>query len=165
MSLFFRLPLRGRILLPVILLAGLCASLAAQTRAVPATGTATSVPQIARVDVFVSDKTPIAAGAESQSLSAIGKLELWNLDDMERFNARLAVNLPRDITEASRIVAERATNLSADEQTLLTRAANGQTRADGLHVERLPAVVINERHVYYGAPSIEAALQRYRSGQ
>ena len=44
-------------------------------------------------------------------------------------------------------------------------AANGQTRADGLHVERLPAVVINERHVYYGAPSIEAALHRYRSGQ
>ena len=155
----------NRILLTVVL-ASLCASLAAQTRAVPA-GTATSgaVAVIARVDVFVSDKTPIAAGAESQSLSAIGKLELWNLDDMERFNARLAVNLPRDITEASRIVAERAMNLSSEEQALLSRAANGQTRADGLHVERLPAVVINELHVYYGAPSIEAALQRYRSGQ
>ncbi len=151
----------NRILLTVVLVS-LCASVHAQTRAVPASG---AVAAIARVDVFVSDKTPIAAGAESQSLSATGKLELWNLDDMERFNARLAVNLPRDINAASRMVAERATNLSADEQTLLTRAANGQTRADGLHVERLPAVVINERHVYYGAPSIEAALQRYRSGQ
>ena len=154
----------SRLLLATVLLGAL--SLAnAQTRAVTAPGSAATVAAIARVDVFVSDKTPIAAGAESQDLSAAGTLELWNLDDMERFNARLALNLPRDTNEAARIVAERATNLSAEDQTLLTRAANGQTRADGLHVERLPAVVINERHVYYGAPSIEAALQRYRSGQ
>ena len=154
----------SRLLLAVVFLSTL--GLAnAQTRAVPAPHNATAVAAIARVDVFVSDKTPIAAGAESQDLSAAGTLELWNLDDMERFNARLALNLPRNTNEAARIVAERATNLSADDKTLLTRAANGQTRADGLHVERLPAVVINERHVYYGAPSIEAALQRYRSGQ
>ena len=154
----------SRLLLAVVFLSTL--GLAnAQTRAVPAPHNATAVAAIARVDVFVSDKTPIAAGAESQNLSAAGSLELWNLDDMERFNARLALNLPRNTNEAARIVAERATNLSADDKTLLTRAANGQTRADGLHVERLPAVVINERHVYYGAPSIEAALQRYRSGQ
>ena len=154
----------SRLLLAAVLLGTLGLS-NAQTRAVSAPGSAATVAAIARVDVFVSDKTPIAAGAESQNLSAAGTLELWNLDDMERFNARLALNLPRDTNEAARIVAERATNLSADDQTLLTRAANGQTRADGLHVERLPAVVINERHVYYGAPSIEAALQRYRSGQ
>ena len=154
----------SRILLAAALL-GTLGVVNAQTRAVPARNTVTAVAAIARVDVFVSDKTPIAAGAESQNLSAAGTLELWNLDDMERFNARLALNLPRDTNEAARIVAERATNLSAEDQTLLTRAANGQTRADGLHVERLPAVVINERHVYYGAPSIEAALNRYRSGQ
>ena len=153
-----------RIVLAALCLGGFCASVDAQTGAVPV-GPSAAVAPIARVDVFVSDKAPIAAGAESQSLSAIGTLELWNLDDMERFNARLALNLPRELNAATRIVAERAQNLSADEQTLLTRAANGQTRADGLHVERLPAVVINERHVYYGAPSIEAALQRYRSGQ
>ena len=146
----------SRFLLRIVLIGALCAGIHAQTRAVPAART--TVAAIARVDVFVSDKTPIAAGAESQNLGVAGTLELWNLDDMERFNARLALNLPRDTNEAARIVAERATNLSAEDQTLLTRA-------DGLHVERLPAVVINERHVYYGAPSIEAALQRYRSGQ
>ena len=154
----------SRLLLAVVFL-GTLGLANAQTRVVPAPHNATAVAAIARVDVFVSDKTPIAAGAESQNLSAAGSLELWNLDDMERFNARLALNLPRNTNEAARIVAERATNLSADDKTLLTRAANGQTRADGLHVERLPAVVINERHVYYGAHSIEAALQRYRSGQ
>ena len=154
----------SRLLFAAVLL-GMLGLANAQARAVPAPNVATSVAPIARVDVFVSDKTPIAAGAESQDLSAAGTLELWNLDDMERFNARLALNLPRDTNEAARIVAERATNLSAEDQTLLTRAANGQTRADGLRVERLPAVVINERHVYYGATSIETALQRYRSGQ
>ena len=163
MSQLFRLRLGSRILLPVVLLGALCASAYAQTRAVPAART--TVAAITRVDVFVSDKTPIAAGAESQGLAAGGSLNLWNLDDMERFNARLALGLPPDMATAAKQVAERAANLSADEQALLSKAANGQSRADALSINRVPAVVINEKHVYYGARTIEEALSAYRSGR
>ena len=153
----------SRILLPVVLLGALCASASAQTRAVPAARTTVAV--ITRVDVFVSDKTPIAAGTESQGLAAGGSLNLWNLDDMERFNARLALGLPRDIAIAAKQLAARTANLTVDEQGLLSKAANGQSRADALSIDRVPAVVVNETHVYYGALTIEDALGAYRSGR
>ena len=161
MSLPIRLSLARRAVLPIVLLGALCASAYAQTRAIPLT----AVRVITRVDVFVSDKTPIAAGDESQGLAAGGTLNLWNLDDMERFNARLALGLPRDIAIAAKQLAARTANLTVDEQALLSKAANGQSRADGLSIERVPAVVVNEKHVYYGARTIEEALVAYRSGR
>ena len=126
---------------------------------------APSVEPIRRVDVFVSDRTPIAAGAESVALDDAGTLELWNLDDLERFNQKMAVGLPRNMEAAARIVAQRATSLSEADANLLSKAANGQSRADALRIDRVPAVVINESHVYYGARTIEEALHAYRSGR
>ncbi len=126
---------------------------------------APSVEPIRRVDVFVSDLTPIAAGAESVALDDAGTLELWNLDDLERFNQKMAVGLPRNVEAAARVVAQRATSLSHDDANLLSKAAQGQSRADALSIDRVPAVVINESHVYYGARSIEEALNAYRSGR
>ncbi len=154
----------SRLLLATVIL-GTLGLASAQTRAVPAPNTATAVAAITRVDVFVSDKTPIAAGDESQSLAAGGTLNLWNLDDMERFNARLALGLPRDMAMAAKQLAARTANLTVDEQALLSKAANGQSRADALSIERVPAVVVNEKHVYYGARTIEEALGAYRSGR
>lgn len=126
---------------------------------------APSVEPIRRVDVFVSDRTPIAAGPESVALDDAGTLKLWNLDDLERFNQKMAVGLPRDKEAAARLVAQRATSLSNEDANLLSKAAQGQSRADALSIDRVPAVVINESHVYYGARSIEDAINAYRSGR
>jgi integrating conjugative element protein (TIGR03757 family) len=131
--------------------------------AAPTAGT--TVAPITRIDVFVVDATPIAAGTEATQLANAGTLLLWNLDDLDRINAALSANLPSDRDAAVRVVAERATSLSADQQQALSKAANGQARADALRVTRVPAVVINESKIYYGARSIEAAIAAYRSGQ
>lgn len=150
----------------VFALCGLAAF--AQAQAPVASATPASVAPVApirRVDVFVSDLTPMAAGVESVALDDAGTLDLWNLDDMERFNQKMAVGLPRDAQAAARIVAQRATSLSHEDANLLSKAAQGQARADGLSIDRVPAVVINEKHVYYGARSIEEALNAYRSGR
>ena len=122
-------------------------------------------PAITRVDVFVSDATPVAAGAESVALAKQGKLSLWNLDDLERLHQKLGAGLPRDQSAAVKLVAQRAASLSTEDQVLLNKAANGRARADGFKIERVPAVLINEAHVYYGARSIEMALDAYRSGK
>ena len=122
-------------------------------------------PVITRVDVFVSDATPVAAGAESVALAKQGKLSLWNLDDLERLHQKLGAGLPRDQAAAVKLVAQRAASLSTEDQVLLNKAANGRARADGFKIERVPAVLINEAHVYYGARSIEMALDAYRSGK
>ena len=143
----------------LLLLGGVLAMAAAQALAAP------TMAPIRRVDVFVSDLTPIAAGVESVALDDAGTLELWNLDDMERFNQKMAVGLPRNIDAAARIVAQRATSLSHEDANLLSKAAQGQSRADALSIDRVPAVVINESRVYYGARSIEEALNAYRSGR
>ena len=143
----------------LVLLGGVLAIATTQVLAAP------SVDPIRRVDVFVSDLTPIAAGAESVALDDAGTLELWNLDDLERFNQKMAVGLPRDKEAAARLVAQRATSLSNEDANLLSKAAQGQSRADALSIDRVPAVVINESHVYYGARSIEDAINAYRSGR
>jgi len=118
---------------------------------------------ITRVDVFVDDLSPIAAGAEAQALDRAGVLMLWNLDDLERFNTRMAQDLPRDLASAKQRLAERIQSMAPTEVAELSHAATGNARAEGFHVTRLPAVLINEQHLYYGPRSVEAALQAYRA--
>ena len=118
---------------------------------------------IRRVDVFVSDTAPIAAGAEAKALASSGVLVLWNVDDLERFNTRMAANLPRDLAAAKRVVAERVAALTPDERMAVANAATGVSRADGFKVTRLPAVLVNEAHLYYGPRNVEEALAAYRA--
>ena len=118
---------------------------------------------ITRVDVFVDDLSPIAAGAEAKALESSGALTLWNLDDLERFNTRMAQNLPRDLARAKETLAARIHAMTPAEVATLSHAATGSARAEGFHVTRLPAVLINEQHLYYGPRSVEAALEAYRA--
>ncbi len=118
---------------------------------------------ITRVDVFVDDLSPIAAGAEAQALEDSGVLMLWNLDDLERFNTRMAQDLPRDLASAKTRLAERIQALTPSELAELSHATTGTARAEGFHVTRLPAVLINEAHLYYGPRNVEAALQAFRA--
>ncbi len=118
---------------------------------------------ITRVDVFVDDLSPIAAGAEAQALEQSGVLMLWNLDDLERFNMRMAQDLPRDLASATQRLTERIQALSPSELAELSHATTGTARAEGFHVTRVPAVLINEAHLYYGPRTVEAALQAFRA--
>ena len=118
---------------------------------------------ITRVDVFVDDLSPIAAGTEAKALESSGVLTLWNLDDLERFNTRMAQDLPRDLARAKETLAARIHAMTPAEVAALSHAATGSARAEGFHVVRLPAVLINEQHLYYGPRSVEAALEAYRA--
>ncbi len=118
---------------------------------------------IIRVDVFVDDLSPIAAGTEAKALESTGALTLWNLDDLERFNTRMAQNLPRDLARAKETLAARIHAMTPAEVAALSHAATGSARAEGFHVTRLPAVLINEAHLYYGPRTVEAALQAFRA--
>ena len=118
---------------------------------------------ITRVDVFVDDLSPIAAGAEAKALESSGALTLWNLDDLERFNTRMAQDLPRDLARAKETLAARIHAMTPAEVAALSHAATGSARAEGFHVTRLPAVLINEQHLYYGPRSVEAALVAFRA--
>ena len=118
---------------------------------------------ITRVDVFVDDLSPIAAGAEAKALESSGALTLWNLDDLERFNTRMAQDLPRDLARAKETLAARIHAMTPAEVAALSHAATGSARAEGFHVTRLPAVLINEQHLYYGPRSVEAALEAFRA--
>lgn len=118
---------------------------------------------ITRVDVFVDDLSPIAAGTEAKALAAEGALLFWNLDDLERFSAKLlGSNVPRELAAAKQRVAQRIAALTPEELAEFSRLATGQARAEGFNVKRLPAVVINEQHVYYGPRAVEEALRAFR---
>jgi len=121
--------------------------------------------EIVRVDVFVQDATPIAAGGVAMALKNAGTLDLYNLDEMARLNDRLAVGLPTDEARASAMVAARVNELTEVQMAAYAHAANGQARANSFKIDRTPAVVINEKHVYYGATSIEYAIGAFRAGR
>ena len=89
---------------------------------------------ITRVDVFVDDLSPIAAGAEAKALESSGALTLWNLDDLERFNTRMAQDLPRDLARAKETLAARIHAMTPAEVAALSHAATGSARAEGFHV-------------------------------
>jgi integrating conjugative element protein (TIGR03757 family) len=119
--------------------------------------------EIKQVDVFVTDATPIAAGQRAVSLESAGSLRLYNLDDQQRINRRLVVGIdPKtDPNEIARIVRVRASALTDADRQALARAALGQAMAKGMKVTRVPAVVINQEHIFYGAKSIEQAMETY----
>ncbi len=120
--------------------------------------------EVFRVDVFTQDGTPIAAGSYAMSLEKAGTLAIYNLDDMAKLNDRLGQGLPNNETQAKAMVAQRVNALSEAQIADYAHAANGQARADSFKISRTPAVVINEKHVYYGASSVEFAIGAYRKG-
>ena len=147
-----------------MLLIGLCAlPLSAQAPVDRAAPTQTRG-EVHRVDVFTQDGTPIAAGTYALSLEKAGTLAIYNLDDMAKLNDRLGLGLPNNETQAKAMVAQRVNALTEAQMADYAHAANGQARADSFNINRTPAVVINEKHVYYGAASVEFAIGAYRKG-
>src|SRR5690554_4278191 len=89
--------------------------------------------------------------------SGVGVIEL---DAAGRLDAELSRDLPADPEVAVALMRERMT--TPEWQETANRYADsylGLARAWQLGIEKVPAVVINGRHVIYGQPDIAQALR------
>jgi len=87
---------------------------------------------------------------------------VYELDGIERFQASLSRDLPRDPEAAKRSALTRIGHLDAGQMASERRAAMGLAKATQYGLERYPAIVFDGRVVVYGVTRLADALDHYR---
>ena len=126
---------------------------------------AAATPQV--IEVFTSTDLPITG--EIVINPAPGRpsfdLKIYNLDGIQRIEAKLSKDLTADPEQSKRIVLQRIQQLGATDRAQMQRAAMGLAKAVQYGVDRYPAIVFDGQVVVYGLTDVEAALQHYRAWQ
>ncbi len=113
------------------------------------------------IDVFTTSDRAIAISTSAANSGV--KINIIEVDALERFNAHLSADLPSDPTAAKSLLQMRLSSLQRDEIATLRAAAIGLSTATQLGVDRTPAIVFNQHAVVYGLTDLTEALRRYRA--
>lgn len=89
-------------------------------------------------------------------------LAIYRLDAMQHIEALLNKDLPQNEAEAQRWVAQNEPRLRRQLRPMISGSVNGMARAQRYHIDRLPAVVINQRYVVFGHADVDQALLAWR---
>ena len=87
------------------------------------------------------------------------RIAIFDLGAPQRFEDRLSAGLPDDPAQAQRLLEERIRAEDLEAQVLA--AFGGLLRAARLGLDRLPAVVFDDRAIVYGVLDLPAALAEY----
>ena len=122
-----------------------------------------ATPQL--IEVFASTDLPITVGAAINADVASSKndLQIYELDGIQRIEAKLSKDLSADPEQSKRIVLQRLQKLGAADRAQMQRAAMGLSKVVQYGVDRYPAIVFDGQMVVYGVTDLEAALQYYRA--
>lgn len=122
-----------------------------------------ATPQI--LEVFTSTGLPITDGAAINPDTARSKTELqiYELDGIQRIEAKLSRDLTADPEQSKRVVLQRFQQLHDDDRAQMQHAAMGLAKAVQYGVDRYPAIVFDGQVVVYGLTDLEVALQHYRA--
>lgn len=120
-------------------------------------------PQV--IEVFTLSDLPITGGAVTNS--APGRptpdLQIYNLDGIQRIEAKLSESLSADPEQSKRIVLQRIQQLDEVSRAQMQHAAMGLAKVVQYGIDRYPAIVFNGQVVVYGLTDLEVALQHYRA--
>ncbi|WP_379059118.1 TIGR03757 family integrating conjugative element protein [Pectobacterium brasiliense] len=133
----------------------------------PLTITAWLYAQLFATDAFAADiiivtdrRHPVQV--EHQSVRII------ELDAVQRIEAELAANLPREPVLAAILVQQRLKEGGTALQQRINEAYQDVVDAWSLGITTLPAVIVDQRYVVYGEPDVAKAVARintYRRAQ
>lgn len=112
-----------------------------------------------RLDVFTTEDRPVHGVTEFLKHHPGATLHVHWMDDIERLEAELSLDLSTNPDKARRQAVERLQGLSKERQEQLEETAKGLALAMQLGIERVPAVVIDQDRVIYGMTDLAAALQ------
>jgi integrating conjugative element protein (TIGR03757 family) len=86
------------------------------------------------------------------------RLAIYRLDAMQNVEAIVNRGLPQKEAAARKWVADNEARLRRQVKPLITSAVNGMALAQRYRIDRLPAVVFNQRFVVFGYADVDQAL-------
>lgn len=111
---------------------------------------------ITTVEVFANAATHVQVPPQSSY-----RVRIYRLDAMQQVADQLSLNLPRTESEAKAYMLQHEAQIRRRYKDQITNAANGVSLATHYRLDRLPAVVINQRSVIYGVPDVDRAVALY----
>ncbi len=115
------------------------------------------------VEVFTTAESPITRDADLARLtSGIIDLQIYELDGIQRVEAKLSQGLTADPEQSKQIVLQRFQQLHEEDRARMQRAAMGLAKAAQYGVDRYPAIVFDGEVAIYGVTDIGEALHRYQ---
>jgi len=116
------------------------------------------------VEVFTTTELPVTGEAAITSEAAHAKTEfqVYELDGIQRIEAKLSDGLTADPEQSKQVVLRRFQQLHEEDRARMQRAAMGLAKAMQYGIDRYPAIVFDGEVAIYGVTDIGDALQRYQ---
>lgn len=116
------------------------------------------------VEVFTTTESSVTGDAAINSQAVHGETEfhVYELDGIQRIEAKLSEGLTADPEKSKRVVLQRFQQLHEDDRARMQRAAMGLAKAMQYGVDRYPAIVFDGEVAIYGVTDIGEALHRYQ---
>ena len=111
------------------------------------------------VEVFTASDRPIVTDLKAE------RVEVYEMDGIERFEAELSRGLPAHADAAKGWALARIGQLSEGQMQRAQRAAQGLARAMQYGIDRYPAIVLDGQAVVYGVTNVQEVIHLYRRWQ
>jgi len=117
------------------------------------------------IEVFTSADLPVVGetAIHRQPDYREIKLQLYEIEGIQRIEADLSRDLTADPEAAKRVVLQRIQQLDEASRGRMQRVAIGLAKAMEYGIDRFPAIVFNGQAVVYGVADLPAALTHYQA--
>lgn len=112
---------------------------------------------ITSVEVFANSAMNVVTPASA----APYMVKVYRVDGLAQIEASFSQGIPMDEKKAKAYFQQHQDEIKKRYSAQATNAANGITRAIQYKLDRIPAVVINQRSVVYGVTNVEQAVALY----
>lgn len=113
---------------------------------------------ITHVEVFANSAVHIP----QSDLHNHAVVSIYRIDGLAMLEEELNINLPSNEAQAYRYMIEKEAEIKKKYQSRINNAASGLTLAIQYKLNRLPAVVFNQRFVIYGVNDLEQAAMIFQ---
>lgn len=124
---------------------------------------ATVTPQV--IEIFTTTDLSVAGEAAISQQPDYREIEfhVYELDGIQRIEAKLSNGLTADPEQSKHIVLQRIQQLDEVSRAQMQHAAMGLAKAVQYGIDRYPAIVFDGQVVVYGLTDLAVALQHYRA--
>ena len=116
------------------------------------------------VEMFTTADSPVNGETALNTQPAYREIEfhVYELDTIQRIEAKLSKDLTADPKQSKRVVLQRFQQLNEEDRAQIQRAAIGLAKSAQYGIDRYPAIVFDGEVLIYGVTDIREALHRYQ---
>lgn len=91
------------------------------------------------------------------------QLKVYRLDSISRVQGMLNQGLPKTETEARAYMAKNQATIRRQIEPVILESSQGLMLAQKYRLEKIPAIVVNQRTVVFGETNVDRALMQYQA--